>query len=153
MRATAANSIRCKRNQWLGGIPLPFIGILILLSLLRLSPALATDNEVCMDCHADTELVRETEYKEGTTVFVDPELVEASVHEGMDCIECHADADDGHAEQLSAPACADLRRADMLSSTSMSDMSTDTISKHVPLSRPRARMCSDMSSGFSRISR
>lgn len=107
MRATAANSVWCKRNQWLGKTSLPLIGILILLSSLGLSPVLATDNEVCMDCHADTELVRETEYMEGTSVFVDPEQIEASVHEGMDCVECHADADDGHAEQLSAPACVD----------------------------------------------
>jgi len=86
----------------------PFTAILAGAVLLLVSTwARATDNEVCMDCHTDPELARETEYRQGTSVFVDLEQLEASVHEGMDCIDCHADASDDHSEQLSAPACAD----------------------------------------------
>ena len=84
--------------------------LFIAVSLWALSPPIPTDaseNEVCMDCHADSEIVRETEYKPGSSVFVDPELLDASIHEGMDCVECHADASDDHSEQLSPAACAD----------------------------------------------
>jgi len=83
--------------------------LIILLFAIALSsaPAGAYYNEACMDCHADEEMVRETEYLEGTSVFVDLEKIEMSMHAGMDCIDCHADASDDHPEQLDPPACAD----------------------------------------------
>lgn len=85
-------------------LPVALVGVLFAFFAAR---ADAIDNEVCMDCHADPDLVRETEYKEGTSVFVDMKQLDASIHEGMDCVDCHADADDGHPEQLESPACAD----------------------------------------------
>ena len=65
------------------------------------------DNAVCLDCHADTELVRETAYKPGTSVFVDAAALEAGVHEGMECTDCHTQATEDHQERLAAAACAD----------------------------------------------
>lgn len=81
--------------------------------LVVLGWALATNvvaaqaNDNCMDCHADTDLARAGDWRPGTSVFVDLEALEASVHEGMDCVDCHTDATEDHDERLPALACAD----------------------------------------------
>ena len=65
------------------------------------------DSEVCMECHADPELQRESAYRTGTSVYVDGEVLAGSMHEGMECQECHAEASDEHPEQLPPASCAD----------------------------------------------
>lgn len=67
----------------------------------------AYENGECLDCHADSELVRETDYRPGTSVYVDDLALEASIHEGMDCVDCHPDAEDDHPERLAPADCAD----------------------------------------------
>lgn len=82
------------------------IAVVLVLALL-IGGRVAADDETCLECHADPELVRETEYRAGTSVFVDPAHLERSVHAGIECLECHIDASDDHPERLEAAACAD----------------------------------------------
>lgn len=67
----------------------------------------AADNESCMECHGDEELVREGDYRTGTSVYVDTKILDASIHADMDCVDCHPDADseDAHPEKLAVPDC------------------------------------------------
>lgn len=74
-------------------------------------PAIAGD-QLCLDCHADPELERETAYKKGTSVFVDTRIIAASIHEGVECAECHAGATDDHPERLPAAQCASCHEED-----------------------------------------
>ena len=75
--------------------------------LVGFSATSAVENEVCLECHADPELQRETAYKAETSVFVDVGVLDASVHEGMECADCHAAAAEEHPEQLPVVECAD----------------------------------------------
>lgn len=78
---------------------------ILLAALVRWNAGVAEDT--CLDCHADPDIARETTYKEGTSVFVDRTPLHSSVHADLDCIDCHADASDDHAERLQVAACAD----------------------------------------------
>jgi len=51
------------------------------------------DNDTCLGCHEDPDLVREREGMEGTSVYVNPKAYNASVHKEIFCIDCHLDAD------------------------------------------------------------
>lgn len=51
------------------------------------------DNDSCLACHDDVEAVREEGPRAGSSVFVDPRVLEHSVHEDLDCVDCHPDAD------------------------------------------------------------
>ena len=78
----------------------------LLLALLAAPAVTRADNEACLACHAERGLVRETEYRKGTSVFVDPEPLAASVHRDLGCMDCHPDASEGHEPKLAPPACA-----------------------------------------------
>ncbi|MBT3343815.1 MAG: DUF4405 domain-containing protein [Gemmatimonadetes bacterium] len=78
-----------------------------LLVMLCGGQAVAQSDEDCMECHADEELVREGDWRPGTSVFVDPDVLANSMHEGMECLDCHVDATEDHDERLPALACAD----------------------------------------------
>lgn len=69
--------------------------------------SLGADNDLCLECHAESELIREGDHRPGSSVFVDIDQLDASVHEGMDCTDCHLDATDDHDERLNAADCAD----------------------------------------------
>ena len=76
--------------------------------LLRPLPALpAADKAACLECHSDKTLTTE---RRGRTVslFVDERLFSASAHKGLECVECHEDADVEefpHGENLKPVAC------------------------------------------------
>ncbi len=56
------------------------------LSILGLIPeAQGQSNEDCLECHGDPEL----EALDGRIVFVNHEIHSASIHEELDCIDCH----------------------------------------------------------------
>jgi cytochrome b subunit of formate dehydrogenase len=59
---------------------------------LAASPGLAQDNEACLNCHADSELMG-TWAGEEISVFVDQQALEASVHGNRACVDCHSDLD------------------------------------------------------------
>ena len=52
----------------------------------------AADKAACFECHSDKTL---TKQRQGKTVslFVDEKLFSASVHKGLECVDCHQDAD------------------------------------------------------------
>ena len=79
-----------------------FVSILFAPSFLP-----AVENEVCMECHADPELVRESDYETGSSVFVDPERLARSVHADMDCVDCHSEASEDHPARMKPVNCAD----------------------------------------------
>ena len=85
------------RLGWLGVVLLVVVG----------SGAVAEEDAVCLDCHLDEELQRESDWRPGTSVFVDPDLLANSVHEGMACVDCHLDATEDHGERLPTLACVD----------------------------------------------
>ena len=67
------------------------LGILLIglfLSCLLLSPAAAQDNETCLMCHEDPDMVGEKDGRE-YSVFVDPDVFAHSVHGEVECIQCH----------------------------------------------------------------
>ena len=66
---------------------------------------LAAPPPACMDCHADQALARRTEYRSGTVVGVDPAVLAASVHTGLQCADCHVGVGAEHAAHLSAVRC------------------------------------------------
>lgn len=67
----------------------------------------AEEDEVCLECHADPDLVRAGDWRPGTSVAVDPAAIAASMHDGVGCVECHATASVDHPERLPPAACAD----------------------------------------------
>ena len=69
--------------------------------------ASANDREACQECHGDAELQREADNRPGSSVFVDEELLDRSVHEGMECVDCHVTASDDHEKRLPAANCSD----------------------------------------------
>ncbi|HSQ00105.1 MAG TPA: cytochrome c3 family protein [Candidatus Dormibacteraeota bacterium] len=83
-----------------------FAGLCATLSLLVWAGGAAADNDDCMKCHGDRSLVRKGDYRPGSSVFVDTRALSASMHEGMDCVDCHAAATDDHPPRLAAAACA-----------------------------------------------
>ncbi len=81
--------------------------LLLLLMSLMISPLLAVDNELCLECHADANLTTERGGKT-VTLFVRDDEYQKSVHGDMDCVGCHVDADVEelpHAEQLEPVNC------------------------------------------------
>ena len=81
----------------------------LLIVLLFSTYAIAQDNDACFDCHADPEITTEPDVRR-PGLFVDGKTLEKSIHEGMECIECHSDVDREdlpHDENLKAVFCGD----------------------------------------------
>ncbi|MFT5086990.1 MAG: cytochrome b subunit of formate dehydrogenase [Candidatus Latescibacterota bacterium] len=77
------------------------------LSLAALITTSASANDECFDCHADEELVREGDYRPGSSVYLGEEDLADSPHADLDCIDCHLDASEDHDERLEKADCAD----------------------------------------------
>ena len=61
----------------------------------------ASDSD-CMDCHGDTELTDDS----GRSLYVAPDSILQSVHEGYACVDCHTGAQElPHEEKLPRVAC------------------------------------------------
>jgi hypothetical protein len=87
--------------------------LLVLLVLPVLVPASAQDagtphsNDDCLLCHSDEEAAR----ADGSSVFVDPGVLERSIHGQlqMQCVDCHADVatvEFPHPEKLARVDCS-----------------------------------------------
>ncbi|MFH1566394.1 MAG: cytochrome c3 family protein [Gemmatimonadota bacterium] len=83
-----------------------FARLAALLLLVSMAGSAAADNDVCLECHADRDITREGSNRPGTSVYVDASRLAASVHEGIECVECHPDASPDHEERLAPAACA-----------------------------------------------
>ena len=65
----------------------------IFIALFSLSTLLfSQSNEDCMMCHSDDELTTDRAGKE-ISLLVEPDIISTSVHTGMECVDCHTDAD------------------------------------------------------------
>ncbi len=63
-------------------------------------------DEDCMQCHIDKDLRREEGKRKGSSVAVPSNVLAGTPHEGMACIDCHADVKEvPHAATLAEPAC------------------------------------------------
>ena len=77
------------------------------------SPALAQEDERCLKCHDDPEM---TGYRGDTEIpmYVTAEMIAASAHSDMACVECHSDLAGSkrrrHAEELETVVCDDCHR-------------------------------------------
>ena len=74
---------------------------------VAVAPVSAQENEDCLMCHEDPDLVgQQGEFE--VSVFVDPEAFSASVHADFGCIDCHGDLDGAelpHEEDLEPVDC------------------------------------------------
>ncbi len=91
--------------------PRLIIGLAALLSVLFLSPMVLAqdDDESCLGCHSDNELIGFNARGQEISMFVTPASIDSSVHEGMACVDCHQDLagfdDYPHAEDLEPVQC------------------------------------------------
>lgn len=81
--------------------------IVFIISIFCISSLLGASNEDCEMCHFDPELTTE---KRGRTIslYVDFSKFASSVHEGLECVNCHVDADVEefpHEEELENVVC------------------------------------------------
>ena len=80
----------------------------VFLTLAAVGTLEAQENEDCLMCHEDPDLVgQKGDYE--VSVFVDPEGFAASVHADFGCIDCHTDVDGvelPHEDDLDAVDCA-----------------------------------------------
>ena len=84
------------------------IAVGFMVMVFHLCPAGAQENEDCLMCHEDPDLVGERGGIE-VPVFVDPEAFAASVHADFACIDCHMELDGvelPHEEELEPVDCA-----------------------------------------------
>ena len=77
------------------------------LFIFALIPTATNASDECLECHADKDLVREGDYRTGTSVYVGEEDLAHSAHADLDCIDCHADASEDHDERLAKVVCAE----------------------------------------------
>ncbi len=119
-----------KRARW---IPLLGLGLGLVLILGSAAGVLAQDAEECLECHSDPDLVREGDWRPGTSAYVDPAMGANSVHEGWECTECHTTATLDHGERLGTVACADCHEeAAELVASSLHGQARDKGVEHVP---------------------
>jgi hypothetical protein len=66
----------------------------------------APANDECLACHADKDLKRSARRPgKGASVFVDPAVLKASPHDGLECVSCHTSATAPHDEKLPPVQC------------------------------------------------
>lgn len=68
----------------------PAVTAVLLIFVIGGTTASGSEREVCQQCHADTDLEREL--APASSVFVDDALLDRSIHEGMECTDCHVTA-------------------------------------------------------------
>ncbi len=66
--------------------------LIVIFLLITTSNLIHAQNDDCLDCHSDKELVKET--KSGNiSLFIDGNKFKNSVHGDLDCVDCHEDFD------------------------------------------------------------
>ena len=76
--------------------------------IFHAGPLMAEDfsTEDCLGCHGDDSLTKTLESGEELSLFVDLKKLEASLHGGLSCADCHADIEDlPHEEDLKKGQC------------------------------------------------
>ncbi len=101
-------ALRYPRQAAAGVRSLFLLAAAVLVMIFATPIALAQENEDCLMCHEDPELVGERGGVE-VSMFVDPQGFTASVHQEFGCIDCHMDLDGvelPHDEELDPVDCA-----------------------------------------------
>ena len=71
-----------------------------------MAPIGALGQEDCQTCHGEAEFAVEDDHGNLRSLFVDPAVLENSVHAGFECVMCHEQAAEiPHPESMTAPAC------------------------------------------------
>ena len=91
--------------------------LILALTLFILFPIIITAQEdvsICMDCHEDEDLTTE---KEGVeySLFINLAHYKNSIHQGLECIDCHSDVDQDdlpHDESLAKVSCGECHDID-----------------------------------------
>ena len=90
-------------GRWLGAI------IILAVPWIPISGMAQDDNETCLSCHSDTELIGFDKDGAEVSMFVTRASIDSSVHEGFACVDCHQDLagfdDYPHAEELEPVSC------------------------------------------------
>ncbi len=100
-------------------VPFGIAGAVLATAPVRPAAAPAAEtprSEECLACHSDKDLKRETKRPgKAASVAVDPKVLAASTHDGLDCVACHAGATAPHDAKLPPVACtnchADVKQA------------------------------------------
>jgi len=78
----------------------------LLVILLIISPLWAQmDNETCMECHSDPELTKEVNDSTEVSLFVNDTLFHQSIHQDLECVDCHAVGEDHPDGAVPPPTC------------------------------------------------
>jgi formate dehydrogenase gamma subunit len=68
------------------------VSLVAVLAVMSFSTGYAQDdNETCLSCHSDKDLVGVDHKGNEVSVFVNAADIDSSVHAGMNCIDCHVD--------------------------------------------------------------
>ena len=62
------------------------LGLCVLTIALTVTPGWGQDNEACLMCHGDDELIGLNAAGQEISMFVADNALEGSVHEGFECI-------------------------------------------------------------------
>jgi hypothetical protein len=85
-------------------------GLVGLLAVPGAAPAAAPEapkSDDCLACHADKDLKRSAKRPgKGESVAVDPSVLKASTHDGLECVACHVGVTAPHDEKLPPVSCA-----------------------------------------------
>jgi hypothetical protein len=83
------------------------LGLLLIPGVARGAPAETPKDEDCLACHADKDLKRSAKRPgKGASVAVDPAVLKASTHDGLECVACHVGATAPHDDKLPPVSCA-----------------------------------------------
>ena len=90
-----------------------FSALLIFSFVIQFNLLYGQSDEDCFMCHEDKTLVGVVNGVQ-KSMFIRKDVLKGSVHEGVDCAFCHADAGDGdfpHEEDLKPVYCGDCHDA------------------------------------------
>jgi len=87
-----------------------FLACTLVLSTFGVDARGQDDDETCLSCHADSELVGFDRKGDEVSMYVTESSIAISVHDGMACVDCHADLigydDYPHEDDLAAVDCS-----------------------------------------------
>jgi cytochrome b subunit of formate dehydrogenase len=78
----------------------------LLVLFISIYPAIAFENNDCIDCHGETDLVTEDDRGVEIFLYINPATYDSSAHGDFNCIDCHQGIDDiPHADTLPQVDC------------------------------------------------
>jgi predicted CXXCH cytochrome family protein len=89
-------------------VPQNFLLKTLITTLFIMSISIAASNDDCQMCHSDPELTTERRGR-AVSLYVDSEIFTRSVHQNLECVNCHMDADVEdfpHASELADVECS-----------------------------------------------